>query len=102
MFYCFYSLENLSPRCDGIVAFAEGGSHAYLQQDRGVDATAVGVAGPAGSGPKRAATANIGRGRGFPLRNPSAQPLQRANSYSCANGRSDGATTPVEYDSGHS
>src|SRR3984885_5221461 len=84
------------------VAFAKGGSHVYSQQDRGVDAAAVGAAGPAGSGPTRRANRNIGWGRRFPIRNPSDRTLQRANSNDFANERPDGATTPLEYDATHS
>src|ERR1700728_892923 len=101
-FIGFIPLRTLSPHCGGAVAFAKGGSHVYSQQDRGVDAAAVGAAGPGGSGPTRRANRNIGWGRRFPIRNPSDRTLQRANSNDFANERPDGATTPLEYDATHS
>src|ERR1700728_1927130 len=100
-FIGFIPLRTLSPHCGGTVAFAKGGSHVYSQRDRGVDAAAVGAAGPAGSGPTRRANRNIGWGRRFPIRNPSDRTLQRANSNGFANERPDGATTPLEYDTTH-
>jgi hypothetical protein len=83
VYLCFISFipsKTLSPRCGGIVAFAKGCPHAYSQQDRGVDATAVGAAGAAEARRTHASNGNIGWRPRLRIPNPNHCTQQRANS----------------------